>query len=116
MKKCYIYVGQDNPPDYCPENFINRDDLVTLLGGRIENAFYSFGEKTIMNCPRCKVLTEATHFHDTEHELKGIHCRFSPLDGSERYMSVWSVDILCARQREKSRDCGSFWIRHERSS
>ena len=81
--KTYVYVGEADPPDYCSENFVDQDDLVALLEGRIKNAFYAFGEKTIMNCPRCGALTEAKHMHDCAHGIPETH-----MGGSERYECV----------------------------
>ena len=82
-KKTYVYVGLDDPPDYRLGNFVDRDDLVALLEGRIKNAFYGFGEKTIMNCPKCKGLTEAKHMYDCAHGIPETH-----MAGTERYECV----------------------------
>ena len=30
-KKRLVYVGKDNPPDYCLENFVDEADLLAML-------------------------------------------------------------------------------------
>ena len=82
VRKTYLYIG-DDPPDYCPENFVDQDILKSLLEERIKGAFYGIWESTIMNCPKCKTLTEANHMHNAAHGIEGTH-----MDGSERYECV----------------------------
>lgn len=99
MRKTYVYCGATDPPDYCPENFVDQDDLRVLLEERIKNAFYGIWEKTIMNCPKCKALTEANHMHDCAIMLP-------PLDenhmaGTERYECVDCGYVMRKAEGEK---------------
>lgn len=80
VRKTHVYVGTDDPPDYCPENFVDQDDLVALLERRMKNAFGSFSGDAIMYCLKCKEMTESKHMHDCAHGIPETH-----MAGSERY-------------------------------
>lgn len=40
-KTCLVYIGGENPPDYCLENFVDEADLLAMLEAncrRVANA------------------------------------------------------------------------------
>ena len=46
-KICLIYVGDEDPPNYCLENFVDETDLLALLEAncrRVENVHMYKGE------------------------------------------------------------------------
>ena len=36
-KKCYVYIGEEDPPKYIPENFVDEDDLIAFLEANCRN-------------------------------------------------------------------------------
>ncbi len=77
MKKTYVYIGEEEPPQYVPENFVDEAHLVELLEANCRKV-----GKT-MHCPSCEVLTEANHMHDCAHGIPETH-----MADSERYECV----------------------------
>lgn len=78
MKKCFVYIGEDDPPDYCPENFVDQDDLVLFLERNCRTL-----KGKVMDCPKCKRVVEHKHMHDCAHGIPETH-----MTGSERYECV----------------------------
>lgn len=37
IKKCYVYIGEEDPSRYIPENFVDEDDLIAFLEENCRN-------------------------------------------------------------------------------